>query len=91
VAAERTSEVPERFWTAKEWSQRTRVPYRTILAAAARGELVAVRPSRGHRGVILISRSSWEAWLEASRLRVRLREPVDAGGRSLAELAIGGR
>ncbi|MGB7587300.1 MAG: hypothetical protein WBM00_01180 [Solirubrobacterales bacterium] len=64
--------IDEKYWTAKEWAMRTRVPYRTILSATARGELAAVRPSGKAHGIILISESSWEAWLDHSRLRVRV-------------------
>lgn len=69
--------IEETYWSAKEWSERTRVPYRTILAAAARGELEAVRPSRSPNGIVLIAESSWSAWLSASRVRRRGGERVD--------------
>lgn len=71
------SPIEETFWSAKEWSERTRVPYRTILAAAARGELEAVRPSGTPHGVVLIAESSWSAWISASRLRRRRNGRVD--------------
>jgi hypothetical protein len=87
---EQSPPATERFWTAKEWSQRSRISYRTILAAAARGELVALRPSRAARGQILISEANWQAWLEGSPLRVRVTRPEVAGSQDLAELAIGG-
>jgi hypothetical protein len=61
----------EVYWTAKEWALRTRVPYRTILSAAAHGELAAIRPSGTAHGVILISESSWQAWMDRARLTVR--------------------
>lgn len=71
------SPIEETFWSAKEWSERTRVLYRTILAAAARGELEAVRPSGAPHGVVLIAESSWSAWISASRLRRRRSGRVD--------------
>jgi hypothetical protein len=88
-----SSPIEETFWTAKEWAVRTRVPYRTILSAAARGELGAVRPSGTAYGVILISESNWAAWLDGSRLRVRLHEHIassrtTSAGRSLSDLAL---
>lgn len=79
-----------KFWTAKEWAMKTRMPYRSILAAAARGEINAVRPSGTAHGAILISEASWAAWLErnsvaapASRVR-RAR----AGAKQLGDLAL---
>lgn len=85
--------VEDKYWTAKEWAMRTRIPYRTILAAAARGDLAAVRPSGKHRGAILISETSWSAWLERSRLSIRVpnrlespRGPSTVG--SLRDLAL---
>jgi hypothetical protein len=84
--------IEEVYWSAKEWSERTRVPYRTILAAAARGEHEAVRPSRSPHGIVLISESSWSAWLSASRLRRRGGDRVDLrrlpDSRSLSDLAL---
>lgn len=85
--------IEETWWTAKEWAARTRVPYRTILTAAARGDLAAVRPSGRAGGIVLISESSWTAWLEGARLPVRLK--AGAGperrrdGRDLSDLALG--
>jgi len=81
------------YWTAKEWARRTRVPYRTILKAAARGELKAVRPSRTARGSILISEESWAAWMDEIQLRVRVpgrvgRQLQGSERRSLGELAL---
>lgn len=88
-----SSPIEETYWTAKEWAMRTRIPYRTILAAAARGELAAVRPSGTAHGVILISESSWAAWIDGTRLRTRVpgridRQPQARQRRSLAELAL---
>lgn len=86
------SPIEEIYWTAKEWSIRTRVPYRTILAAAARGELDAVRPSGRSHGCILISERGWDAWMRGSRLRSRHLAGVGARQtaetRSLADLAL---
>jgi hypothetical protein len=65
------SPIDEKFWTAKEWAVRTRVPYRSILAAAARGDLAAVRPSGTAHGAILISEASWAAWIKRTRLPVQ--------------------
>lgn len=62
----------EIYWTAKKWALETRIPYRTILRAAASGELAAIRPSGTAHGVILISESSWEAWIDRARLTVRV-------------------
>ena len=72
---------------------RTRVPYRTILGAAARGELTAVRPSGSAHGVIMISASAWAEWISGARLRVRVPERValpsrSAGHRDLSDLAL---
>jgi hypothetical protein len=87
------SPIDERYWTAKEWAQRTRIPYRAILTAAARGELAAVRPSGTGHGAILISESSWSAWLEGVRLGTRIAGRVgrpihSVDARSLAELSL---
>jgi hypothetical protein len=82
----------ETYWTAKEWAMRTRVPYRTILAAAARGELAALRPSGTAHGCILISESAWAKWTEEVRVKVRVagREGSRSSrrGRSLDDLAL---
>lgn len=92
-----SSPIEETFWTAKEWSERTRVPYRTILAAAARGDLAAVRPSGSPHGIVLISEASWSAWLASSRMGRRssalgLRRLPSSrprpGSRSLSDLAL---
>jgi hypothetical protein len=87
------SPIEEKYWTAKEWAMRTRIPYRTILSAAARGELAAVRPSGTAHGCILISESSWADWIEGVRLRTRVpgrvpQRPQSAERRSLAELTL---
>jgi hypothetical protein len=87
------SPIEEKFWTAKEWAMKTRLPYRSILAAAARGELVAVRPSGTRHGAILISETSWSAWIERSRLRAHVRgrlEPSATSSRpaSVRDLAL---
>lgn len=87
------SPIEDTYWTAKEWAMRTRIPYRTILSAAARGELAAVRPSGTAHGAILISESSWSAWMKEVRLRRRVpgrvdRSPRVADRRSLADLAL---
>jgi hypothetical protein len=78
------------FWTAKEWSERTRVPYRSILAAVSKGELASVRPSGRNNGLILISDESWERWLEAIETKKRIAPRlIDLpGGRRLADLAL---
>lgn len=78
----------ERFWSAKEWSMRTRIPYRAILAAAARGELIAVRPSGSPHGQLMISESSWDGWIEGTRVRARLPLSRQAGARSIRDLAL---
>jgi hypothetical protein len=83
----------ETYWTAKEWAMRTRIPYRTILAAAARGELAALRPSGTAHGCILISESSWEAWIDGVALRVRVpgritRRELRPPERSLGDLIL---
>ncbi len=71
---------------------RTRVPYRTILAAATRGELVALRPSGRAHGCILISESAWAEWTDHVRVKVQIPGavgPRPAGrGRSLDDLAL---
>jgi len=86
------SPIEETFWTAKEWSERTRVPYRTILTAAARGELEAVRPSGARHGIVLIAESSWSAWISASRLCRRRTRPLDLrplpDSRKLSDLSL---
>lgn len=91
------SPIEETFWSAKEWSERTRVPYRTILAAAGRGELEALRPSGSPHGIVLISETSWSAWLTTSRLcrsssgtaLRRLPEPRRRSGpRGLSDLSL---
>jgi hypothetical protein len=87
-----SSPIDETYWTAKEWAVRTRIPYRTILKAASRGEVAAVRPSGTAHGVILISESAWSAWIEANPMRVRvsgsLAHSSPASRRSLADLAL---
>jgi hypothetical protein len=84
--------IDDTFWTAKEWARRTRFPYRTILAAAARGELEAVRPSGTASGVILISEAAWSTWMKQIRLKVGVPERVPdrlrPQRRSLDELAM---
>jgi len=87
------SPIDETYWTAKEWAMRTRVPYRTILSAAARGELAAVRPSGSAHGVILIAESAWAEWMDGARLRVRVPAPIPTRARStstrdLSDLAL---
>jgi len=78
------------FWTAKEWSERTRMPYRSILTAVSRGELESVRPSGRKMGLILISDTSWERWLEAIETRKRIGPRLDElpGNRRLIDLAL---
>jgi hypothetical protein len=87
-----SSPIEETYWTAKEWAMRTRIPYRTILSAASRGELAAVRPSGTAHGTILISESSWDAWIERVRMRVsasdRIPRSARRPSRSLSELAL---
>jgi hypothetical protein len=88
MRVQETSE--DKFWTAKEWAMKTRMPYRSILAAAARGELSAVRPSGTAHGAILISEASWAAWLERNSLaapasRVRRVRP---GAKQLGDFAL---
>ena len=78
----------QRYWSAKEWSIRTRIPYRAILAAAARGELVAVRPSGGPHGQLMISESSWSGWIERSRVSARVPLSRRTGVRSIRDLAL---
>ncbi|HET7445395.1 MAG TPA: hypothetical protein VFJ57_12115 [Solirubrobacterales bacterium] len=78
-----SSPIEETYWTAKEWSARTRVPYRTILAAAAHGELAAIRPSGSANGLILISESAWTAWTRGARLRVKVPERIAVSTRSV--------
>lgn len=82
----------QRYWTAKEWAMRTRIPYRTILSAAARGELVALRPSGTAHGCILISESAWAEWTDRVRLRIRVPGRVGplprADRRPLTDLAL---
>jgi hypothetical protein len=87
------SPIEETFWTAKEWAERTRVPYRTILTAAARGDLAAVRPSGSANGIVLISESSWVAWLEGTRIQIPSKGRVRSAGRTrdgrdLSDLAL---
>lgn len=87
------SAIEERYWTAKEWALRTRIPYRTILSAAARGELMALRPSGTQHGAILISESHWSDWIKGVRLSRRVPGRVERPGRgvdsrSLSELAL---
>lgn len=72
---------------------RTRIPYRAILSAAAQGELAAVRPSGTAHGVILISESSWEAWIDRLRLTVSVptrvsRSRPNGRGASLDDLKL---
>ncbi len=78
------------FWTAKEWSERTRIPYRAILAAVSKGELSSVRPSGTNNGVILISDGSWERWLDVIETKKRIAPRLTelAGDRRLADLAL---
>lgn len=88
MSVQETSE--DKFWTAKEWAMKTRMPYRSILAAAARGDLAAVRPSGTRRGAILISEASWEAWLERNSLAVPTSTVRRArpGAKELRDLAL---
>jgi hypothetical protein len=83
------AQVEQTYWTAKEWGERTRVPYRAILAATARGDLAAIRPSGTGHGSILISEAGWERWLAEIELKKRIPPPVSLhpGGR-LSDLAL---
>lgn len=86
------SPIEETYWTAKEWSARTRVPYRTILGAVARGELEAVRPSGRPHGCVLISESGWARWMKGVRLQPRQAPRLGRSARevrSLSDLALG--
>ena len=86
------SSAEQRYWTAKEWAMRTRIPYRTILSAAARGELAALRPSGTAHGCILISEAAWAEWTDRVRLRIRVPGRLGplprADRRPLADLAL---
>ena len=88
MRVQETSE--DKFWTAKEWAIKTRMPYRSILAAAARGELSAVRPSGKTHGAILISEASWAAWLERNSLAAPAStvRRVRPGVKQLGDLAL---
>lgn len=65
-------QIDQVFWTAMEWARRTRVPYRSILAAASKGELAAIRPSGTNHGCILISEASWKRWLMEVEMKKRI-------------------
>jgi hypothetical protein len=87
------SPIEETFWTARQWSQRTRMPYRSVLRAVSRGELEAVRPSGGANGVILISESAWQRWLGEVGMKRRVGARVEPSpakdrSRSLSDLAL---
>jgi hypothetical protein len=87
------SPIEETFWTARQWSQRTRMPYRSVLRAVSRGELEAVRPSGSANGVILISESAWQHWLGEVGMKRRVGariQPLSAKdrSRSLSDLAL---
>jgi hypothetical protein len=84
------AQVEQTFWTAREWGERTRIPYRSILAAVAKGELAGVRPSGTNRGCILISEASWERWLVEIEVKKRVPPPLGgaAGYRQLSDLAL---
>ena len=88
MRVQETSE--DKFWSAKEWAMRTRMPYRSILAAAARGDLNAVRPSGTTHGAILISESSWAAWLERNTLAAPTStvRRIRPGAKQLGDLAL---
>jgi hypothetical protein len=81
--------IEETHWTAKEWAKRTRIPYRSILAAVASGQLAAVRPSGTVHGSILITESGWAAWMreieagEGCPVEFRpARSPVDVNSQT---------
>ena len=66
---------------------RTRIPYRTILAAVAAGDLVGLRPSGSSHGQIMISEASWKSWLDSVRVRPRPSQlPLDS--RRIGDLAL---
>jgi hypothetical protein len=86
--------IEETYWTAKEWSLRTRIPYRTILAAVSRDELPAARPSGTAHGCIHISESSWSLWMRRTRPPVRVPGRIGSFSpgqeqRPLRDLALG--
>jgi hypothetical protein len=85
--------IEETHWTAKEWAERTRIPYRSILAAVASGQLAAVRPSGTVHGCILITESSWAAWMQEIEVRRRVPGRVPPrpkpSRRQLADLVLG--
>jgi hypothetical protein len=84
------AQVEQIFWTAREWGERTRIPYRSILAAVAKGELCGVRPSGTNSGSILISEVSWERWLVEIEVKRRIPPPlgVAGGDRQLSDLVL---
>jgi hypothetical protein len=91
--ASRKTMIEETHWTAKEWARRTRVPYRSILAATANGQLAAVRPSGTTSGCILITESSWAAWMQEIEVRRRVPGRVPPrpkpSRRQLSDLVLG--
>jgi hypothetical protein len=83
------TQVEQTYWTAREWGKRTRVPYRSILAATAKGELSAIRPSGTGRGSILISEASWERWLVEIELKKRIPPSLSTrSGRQVSDFAL---
>lgn len=84
------AQVEQIYWTAREWGERTRIPYRSILAAVAKGELSGVRPSGTNKGCILISEASWERWLAEIDVKKRVPPPLGdlPGDRRLSDLVL---
>lgn len=80
----------ETYWTAREWGERTRIPYRSILAAVAKGELAGIRPSGTNHGCILISEASWDRWLVEIEVKKRIPPPLSGRpvGRQLSDFAL---
>jgi hypothetical protein len=83
------TQAEQTYWTAREWGRRTRVPYRSILAATAKGELSAIRPSGTNHGTILISEDSWERWLVQIELKRRVPPTLSTRpGRHISDFAL---
>jgi hypothetical protein len=84
------AQVEQTYWTAREWGERTRIPYRSILAAVAKGELAGIRPSGTNRGCILISEASWERWLVEIEVKKRIPPPLSGPpvARPLSDFAL---
>lgn len=69
----------EFHFTAKEWAEKSGLPYRAILKATHSGELTAYRPGGGTRGVIYISNRDFNEWRDSIKVLQKIPQRIAAG------------